>query len=75
MRESREPQPHRQPLTVINQSAKVEQLREEAAKNPTPPKHVDTTIVSRFVDANKTPKQKAIEEGEINQQERDRIKN
>src|SRR5688500_13986796 len=62
MRESREPQPHRQPLTVINQSAKVEQLREEAAKNPTPPKHVDTTIVSRFVDANKTPKQKAIEE-------------
>src|SRR5688572_28507863 len=57
-----ESQPSRQPLPVINQSAKLEQLREEAAKNPTPQKHVDTTIISRFVDANKTPKQKAIEE-------------
>jgi FeS assembly SUF system protein len=55
-------EPHRQPLPVINSSAKVEQLRADAAKGPPPPKHVDTTIISRFVDANKTPKQKAIEE-------------
>jgi len=59
-----ETQPQRQSLPVINQSAKVEQLREEAntAKAQATPKHVDTTIVSRFVDANKTAKQKAIEE-------------
>jgi FeS assembly SUF system protein len=50
------------PLPVINQSAKVDQLREEAAKDPKPPKHVDTTLISRFVDSNKTPKQKSIEE-------------
>jgi FeS assembly SUF system protein len=51
----------------------VEQLRKEAAAAPSapaptptqpavPPKHCDTTLVSRFADANKTPKQKAIEE-------------
>jgi FeS assembly SUF system protein len=62
MSETQPSQPHRQPLTVINQSAKVEQLREEASRNPQPAKHVDTTLISRFVDANKTPKQKAIEE-------------
>jgi FeS assembly SUF system protein len=61
MSESDPSQPHRQPLPVINTPAKVEQLRQEAAHNP-PAKHVDTTIISRFVDANKTAKQKAIEE-------------
>ena len=50
------------PLPVINQSAKVEQLRTEAAQDPPAQKQIDSTIVSRFVDPNKTPQQKAIEE-------------
>jgi FeS assembly SUF system protein len=45
------------PLPVINQSAKVEQLKNEAA---TAPKPADSTLVSRFVDQNKSPQQKAI---------------
>lgn len=49
-------------LNVINPAAKVEQLRKEAAADPKPSKHVDTTLVTRFVDPNKTAKQKAIEE-------------
>jgi len=62
MSESNESQPARKPLPVINAPAKVEQLRKEAAADPKPSKHVDTTIVSRFCDSNKTAKQKAIEE-------------
>jgi FeS assembly SUF system protein len=56
------PQPHS--LPVLPNSGKVEQLRAEAsdAKSQTRPKQVDSTIVSRFVNPNKTPKQKAIEE-------------
>jgi FeS assembly SUF system protein len=64
MSESNE-QPHPpHSLNVLPNSGKVEQLRAEAqAAAPTPaPKHVDSTIVSRFVDSNKTAKQKAIEE-------------
>ena len=61
------------PLNVLNTAAKVEQLRREAAEDRAvvdrglapKPKHVDTTIVSRFCDSNKTPKQKAIEEKAI----------
>jgi FeS assembly SUF system protein len=57
-------QPH--PLPVLPNSGKVEQLRQEAtgakAQVTPAPKHVDSTLVSRFVDSNKTPKQKAIEE-------------
>jgi FeS assembly SUF system protein len=57
-------QPH--PLPVLPNSGKVEQLRAEAsasdAAQQETPKHVDSTIVTRFVDAKKTPKQKAIEE-------------
>jgi FeS assembly SUF system protein len=49
------------PLPVLPTSGKVEQLRQEAASSP-PAKHCDTTLVSRFADASKTPKQKAIEE-------------
>ena len=56
------PQPHS--LPVLPSSGKVDQLRSEAAdaKAQATPKHVDSTIVSRFVNPNKTPKQKAIEE-------------
>jgi FeS assembly SUF system protein len=67
-----ESHPKSQPLTVLPNSGKVEQLRKEAAEHPRPPaappappapaKHVDTTLVSRFADSNKTPTQKAIEE-------------
>ena len=50
------------PLPVINQSAKVEQLKNEAAANPPAPKPADSTLVTRFVEQNKTPQQKAIQE-------------
>ena len=62
MSESNESHPERRPLTVLPNSGKVEQLRKEAAEQPKPAKHVDTTLVSRFADSNKTPTQKAIEE-------------
>jgi FeS assembly SUF system protein len=66
MSQSNESQPPRQPLTVLPNSGKVEQLRKEAAEQSGPAKHVekhvDTTLVSRFADSNKTPTQKAIEE-------------
>jgi len=62
------PQPPH-PLPVLPNSGKVDQLRQEASdaklqSSPTPAaaKHVDTTLVSRFVDSKKTAKQKAIEE-------------
>ena len=61
-------QPHApHPLKVLPNSGKVEQLRAEAqadakAQSTPAPRHVDSTIVSRFVDPGKTPKQKAIEE-------------
>ena len=51
-------------LPVLPSSGKVEQLRKET---PTvPAKHCDSTLVSRFADATKTPKQKAIEEKIVN---------
>lgn len=67
-------QPRAQPLNVLPHSGKVEQLRREAEQASTqspadasaPPKHVDTTLVSRFADANKTPTQKMIEEKIVN---------
>ena len=64
--ENRE-QPPPKSLPVLPNSGKVEQLRAEAEADArsqaTPPaKHVDTTLVSRFCDGDKTPKQKAIEE-------------
>jgi FeS assembly SUF system protein len=55
------PQGH--PLPVLPNSGKVEQLRKEQAAAPAPSaKHSDSTLVSRFADSTKTPKQKAIEE-------------
>ena len=67
MSEPKDEHPHQpRPLPVLPSSGKVEQLRAEAsgadAKAQATSKHVDSTIVSRFVDAKKTPKQKAIEE-------------
>ena len=53
-------------LPVLPSSGKVEQLRREEAAHPTtlspPTKHCDSTLVSRFADSSKTPKQKSIEE-------------
>jgi FeS assembly SUF system protein len=73
--ESNEQQQHpAHSLNVLPNSGKVEQLRQEAASakpqattGPAPapapaPKHVNSTIVSRFVDSKKSPRQKAIEE-------------
>ena len=56
--------PARLPLNVINPNDKVEQLRREAAANaPAPAKSAgDATVVDRFLDASKTPRQKAITE-------------
>jgi FeS assembly SUF system protein len=67
MSDAKDEHPHPHSLPVLPNSGKVEQLRAEAKTHPVPapapvPKHVDTTLVTRFVDANKTPKQKAIEE-------------
>jgi FeS assembly SUF system protein len=53
------------PLPVLPNSGKVEQLRKEEAAQPTtapPAKHCDGTLVSRFADSSKTPKQKSLEE-------------
>ena len=60
-------QPASKSLPVLPNSGKVEQLRAAEAAAPTKPtppssKHCDSTLVSRFADSNKTPKQKAIEE-------------
>ena len=52
--------PEHVPLPVITQSAKVEQLRAETAAAKGKPEA--DTLVSRFVDPNKTPMQKTIEE-------------
>ena len=50
-------------LPVLPNSGKVEQLRKEAAADPArSPKHVDSTLITRYLDAKKNPKQKAIEE-------------
>ena len=62
MSDNNEHQSQRQALPVLPNSGKVEQLRSEAAEQSGAAKHVDTTLVSRFADSNKTPKQKAIEE-------------
>ena len=64
MSDAKDEHPHQHSLPVLPNSGKVEQLRAEAsdAKAQAAPKHVDTTIVTRFVDSKKTPKQKAIEE-------------
>lgn len=75
MSEQQQPEhPHPHPLPVLPNSGKVEQLREEAkastaaapaapaAASSPAPRHVDSTLVTRFVDSKKTPTQKAIEE-------------
>jgi FeS assembly SUF system protein len=69
MSDANDEHPSQHSLPVLPNSGKVDQLRDEAKAAPAPtpaaapaPKHVDTTLVSRFVDANKTPRQKAIEE-------------
>src|SRR5688572_30144581 len=68
MSDAKDEHPHPHSLPVLPNSGKVEQLREEAKsagarpQAAPAPKHVDTTIVTRFVDSKKTPKQKAIEE-------------
>jgi len=67
--------PQHVPLPVLPNSGKVEQLRKDAAAEhaasppasapspaPAPAKHVDSTLVSRYLDAKKSPQQKAIEE-------------
>ena len=63
MSETNNPHPDPHPLPVLPSSGKVDQLRQDASATPqAAPKHVDSTLVSRFVDSNKTSKQKAIEE-------------
>jgi FeS assembly SUF system protein len=66
MSETKDPHTDPHSLPVLPSSGKVDQLREEAKANPTPTppttKHVDSTLISRFVDSKKTSKQKAIEE-------------
>ena len=67
MSDPKDEHPHQaHALPVLPNSGKVEQLRAESrgadANAQATSKHVDSTIVSRFVDAKKTPKQKAIEE-------------
>ena len=72
MSDTNNPHPDPHPLPVLPSSGKVDQLREEAkahaatpptsATIPPTPKHVDSTLISRFVDSKKTSKQKAIEE-------------
>ena len=63
MAESDETKPHDVPLTVLPNSGKVDQLRQEAAadsaKGDAPQ---SSNLISRFIDQKKTPKQKAIEE-------------
>jgi FeS assembly SUF system protein len=70
--------PPHQTLPVLPNSGKVEKLRKEAEAHaaasrpsepaapqsapPAPEKHVDTTLITRYLDAKKNPKQKAIEE-------------
>src|SRR5688500_6492933 len=64
-------QPQRQhvPLTVLPNSGKVEELKRQAAaegKVGSAPAHrPDSTLIDRFVDPNKTPVQRAIEEKAI----------
>jgi FeS assembly SUF system protein len=52
------------PLNVISPNAKVEQLRQQAAAQKQQGVEArlsaDDTLISRFLDASKTPKQKAI---------------
>jgi FeS assembly SUF system protein len=62
MSETNDPNAHPHSLPVLPNSGKVEQLRAEAAQDSQPTKHVDTNLVSRFLDPNKTPQQKKIEE-------------
>jgi len=51
--------PKHQPLPVLPNSGKVDQLRLAAAASPTS-KPADENLISRFLDASKTPQQKAI---------------
>ena len=66
MSDAKDEHPQQHSLPVLPSSGKVEQLRAEASADANAQagasKHVDSTIVSRFVDAKKTPRQKAIEE-------------
>ncbi len=57
MSESEPTPPPGHPLPVLPNSGKVEQLRADPPK-----RHVDSTLVSRFLDPNRSPKQKQIEE-------------
>ena len=55
------------PLNVLQTNSKVEQLREQAAAEKEqggaePKLSADDTLISRFLDASKTPKQKVIVE-------------
>lgn len=55
--------PHRQSLTVLPNSGKVEQLRKEVSPTSAPAKNLaNQTLIERAVDPSKTPEQKAIEE-------------
>ena len=63
MAESDETKPHDVPLTVLPNSGKVDQLRQEAAADPAKGDAPQAgNLISRFIDQKKTPRQKAIEE-------------
>ncbi|HEX8523775.1 MAG TPA: DUF59 domain-containing protein [Tepidisphaeraceae bacterium] len=62
MSEQSEQHPPKLTLNVLNPNDKVEQLRRQQQLEPNAAKPVDETLVSRFVDASKTPEQKAITE-------------
>lgn len=58
-----EPDSKHHPLPVLGPPDKVDQLRQQQAASPNEPaKHVDSTLVTRYLDAKKSPMQKAIEE-------------
>src|SRR5262245_42574255 len=57
--------PMRVPLNVLSSNAKVDELRKQAAEEKEQggaalKMSADDTLISRFLDAGKTPKQKAI---------------
>ena len=63
MAESDETKPPDVPLTVLPNSGKVDQLRQEAAADSAKGNAPQAdNLISRFVDQKKTPRQKAIEE-------------
>ena len=60
--QSNDPATQRKPLTVLPNSGKVDQLREEFKSNPPAPNLANQTIVERALDPSKSPQQKAIVE-------------